>query len=107
MANWENTADMTEALPEITNVVQSTQPFLDKEKYDAARAHGWVAPNPAPPANTADAAEEAVPQILWASQAAKYEWQGDYGEVGPVVPELEKILFEDELKTTRGIQFNR
>ncbi|KAJ5124158.1 DEAD/DEAH box RNA helicase [Penicillium bovifimosum] len=29
----------------------------------------------------------------WASVATRYEWNDDYGEIGPAVPELEKQLF--------------
>lgn len=34
--------------------------------------------------------------------ARVYEWQGDYGDVGPEIPELETILFGDEFQMRRG-----
>ena len=41
----------------------------------------------------------------WASNAAKYEWKEEYGDVGPVNPELEKLLFKDDLLTRAGHHF--
>lgn len=41
-----------------------------------------------------------IPQ--WASGSAKYEWSDEYGEVGPRVPELEAILFNDQFLQRRG-----
>ena len=38
----------------------------------------------------------------WLGQAAVYEWSGDYGDVAPSVPELEKVLFGTEHKVTEG-----
>ncbi|KAK4608991.1 ATP-dependent RNA helicase DED1 [Fulvia fulva] len=32
-----------------------------------------------------------------------YEWSGEYGEVGPEVPELEKVLFGSDLITREGV----
>lgn len=43
-------------------------------------------PTDSPPAD--------LPQ--WASGEARYEWNDEYGDVGPAFPELEKILFGDE-----------
>ncbi|KXT15560.1 hypothetical protein AC579_6533 [Pseudocercospora musae] len=38
----------------------------------------------------------------WLGQAAVYEWSGEYGDVAPSVPELEKLLFGTEHKVTEG-----
>lgn len=35
-------------------------------------------------------------------EAAVYEWSGEYGDVAPEVPELEKILFGTEHRTIEG-----
>jgi ATP-dependent RNA helicase DDX3X len=43
----------------------------------------------------------------WASNAAKYEWSDEYGDVGPHFPELEKQLFGSEYHVRAGIQFEK
>ena len=40
----------------------------------------------------------------WASAAAKYEWDEDYGDVGPENPELEAQLFDDDTLSRVGRQ---
>ena len=55
-------------------------------------------------ASEADQYTSSVP--LWASGAAKYEWQEDYGDIGPPHPELEKQLFKDQFINRIGPQFN-
>lgn len=45
-----------------------------------------------------------VPQ--WSSQAQKYEWHDEFGEVGPEDPALEKALFEDTHRPQKGEYFN-
>ena len=41
----------------------------------------------------------------WASNAAIYEWDEDFGDVGPEHPELEKQLFGSENHVRVGIKF--
>lgn len=43
----------------------------------------------------------------WASNAAKYEWDEEYGDVGPAFPELEAQLFGGELRMRTGIEFSK
>jgi ATP-dependent RNA helicase DDX3X len=38
----------------------------------------------------------------WYGNAARYEWSGEYGDVGPEVEELERILFASDLITREG-----
>lgn len=38
----------------------------------------------------------------WLHNAAKYEWDDTYGEIGPEVPELEEQLFRGEHIVSRG-----
>ena len=38
----------------------------------------------------------------WLHNAAKYEWDDTYGEIGPEVPELEEQLFHGEHLLSRG-----
>ena len=39
---------------------------------------------------------------LWASNAVKYEWNDEFGDVGPRHPELEKQLFRDQFTNRAG-----
>lgn len=38
----------------------------------------------------------------WYAAAGVYEWQDEYGEVGPEVPDLERLLFGRELRQDEG-----
>ena len=38
----------------------------------------------------------------WASNAVKYEWNDEYGDVGPAHPVLEKQLFKDRFIARAG-----
>ncbi|EME38786.1 hypothetical protein DOTSEDRAFT_180684 [Dothistroma septosporum NZE10] len=38
----------------------------------------------------------------WYGQSKVYEWSGEYGDIGPEVPELEKVLFGSDLITREG-----
>jgi hypothetical protein len=49
--------------------------------------------------------DEAVP--IWASDAMKYEWQDEYGDVGPAHKELEDQLFRDKFKNRAGSMFDK
>ena len=40
--------------------------------------------------------------VTWGANAAKYEWNDTYGDVGPKVPELEEILFNDNFTNRKG-----
>lgn len=42
----------------------------------------------------------------WASNAAIYEWDDEFGDVGPSHPELEKQLFGSENHVRTGIKFD-
>ena len=43
---------------------------------------------------------------LWASNAAKYEWSEEYGDIGPAFEELEKQLFRSDLTNRVGLNFD-
>jgi ATP-dependent RNA helicase DDX3X len=43
----------------------------------------------------------------WASNAAIYTWDDDYGDVGPKFPELERQLFGSEYHVKTGIAFDK
>ena len=44
----------------------------------------------------------AADNIEWRGMAKVYEWKDEYGEVGPEIPELEKILFGGEFRMQEG-----
>lgn len=94
----------------------------DLESAQLARAKGWVEPEKYDyeTYNASRGREEAtgfggqttsgetettqdVPE--WAANAAKYEWNDEYGEVGPPFPDLEKQLFKDEFTNRIGLNF--
>ncbi|KAF1992322.1 putative DEAD/DEAH box RNA helicase [Aulographum hederae CBS 113979] len=101
------TSAMVEAVDEITNeVAEGSQasevvPYephpntlLTKEELAAkARDSGWVVPQPYNyDVYTSDNKDDGE----WGASSAKYEWNDDYGEVGPKIPELEAQLFKGE-----------
>lgn len=109
MANFENTpAELGNALNG-----EATGPVRDEEKFKQAREAGWVAPqaynyetaqakhgDPAPSSSVEQVDTEEV--AGWMHKAVKYEWQEEYGDVGPEVPELEKQLFGGDTRTKTG-----
>ena len=42
----------------------------------------------------------------WASNAEKYEWNDEFGDVGPAFPALEAQLFKNDLINRVGLQFD-
>jgi len=42
----------------------------------------------------------------WAANATVYEWQDEYGDVGPAHPELERQLFGSDAHVTTGVDFS-
>lgn len=55
-------------------------------------------------AEAGDTAEEAQPvyQDNWLSSAVRYEWDDEFGEVGPEIPKLEEQLFKDQFRQEKG-----
>ena len=43
----------------------------------------------------------------WAANAAKYEWDDEYGDVGPEHDELKQMLFGDEHKMEQGQELSK
>ncbi|OCK80775.1 DEAD/DEAH box RNA helicase [Lepidopterella palustris CBS 459.81] len=84
-----------------------SQPTDKPAAIERAAARGWTKPIPytyaAADAGAADGDENeppvtAIPEPAWLSDAAKYEWSDEFGEVGPVNAALERELFHrDEL----------
>lgn len=124
---WESTpGDLGAALPEVTNQPLPGPP-RDAAKAQIAQDKGWAAPTdfdygatiPPLPSHQADGAAatngNAPPAIDfnaneelpgWMSRARKYEWNDDYGDTAPEIPELEKELFGSELRMRPGTRFD-
>lgn len=112
-----DTSEMAAALPEATN---GNAPGPNVLSADQLREKGWVEPK----SYDYDAAMASHSKVTgttagepasgsggedqpgWAHNAAKYEWQDDFGDVGPRVPELELQLFQDQNLTRRGGKFD-
>ena len=106
-------------LADVTNKVKGMQVNEDNQKrvHDAK----WVKPQAfdydtynadpkaqrtAAPAGGAEAAEEEnVP--TWAANAIKYEWNGQFGDVGPEHEDLEKMLFGTDSHNEKGKYFSK
>lgn len=48
-----------------------------------------------------------IPVGEWHNNAAVYEWNDEYGDVGPEFPELERQLFGSEFHVKSGIDFQK
>lgn len=69
--------------------------------YDALQANQGTTNPTAPIGVTEDDAED-DDEPAWASGAAKYEWQDEYGDLAPELPELERHLFTTEGSSQMG-----
>lgn len=110
-----------DALQDVTNHPDGTfyQPApqgpKNKEASAEARAKGWVAPteydyskyvdDPLSVKPVGDPAQLDAPE--WAAKAAKYEWNDEYGDVGPANPDLEQMLFHNDLINRTGLKMDR
>jgi ATP-dependent RNA helicase DDX3X len=119
---WE-VGDMAEALPAIEDPVTEDAPEGPTYRYIAANTEkknpqelGWVAKQEYDYDTYNKSSKELHDEGLapgglgaqdWASNAAKYEWDEEYGDVGPKFPELEKQLFGSEHCTRTGIEFSK
>lgn len=104
------------ALSDVTNKVANVQ--INEAALDRVKDTKWGTPlgfdyakyNAEPRDKTAPASESDQPQgdnSNWAAGAAKYEWNDDYGEVGPEHVELKHMLFGDEHKVEQGEEFSK
>ena len=107
------TREMVGALPDVTNAAATNGagPVKNVEAAKEARDKGWVEPQEydysaaaAPPTGVAQAVDQGAPS--WAHNAVKYEWQEDFGDVGPKIPELEEQLFRSEFLNRKGLKFD-
>lgn len=106
-------SSVRDALADVTN----DQNNRNTEAAAIARERGWVAPEAldydkykfAPAEKLAEGdeslQEEPVPE--WAANAAKYEWNDEYGDVGPKNPRLEEQLFRSEFINRTGLKIGK
>lgn len=112
-----HTSDSGEGAPSIPKV-HPEQNYVgapqDKEEAETkAREHGYTAPIPYDystyeargKTEGGDGGDMQAPASVGivTAQAARYEWQDEYGEIGPKIPELEAILFSDEHRQEAGL----
>lgn len=112
--------EMGDALQDVTNGasagldVASTGP-KNKEASAEARAKGWaeptqydyskyVGPASVAPIGDPSAVQDDIPE--WAAKAAKYEWNDEYGDVGPPNADLEQMLFHSDLINRSGLKLD-
>lgn len=124
MSEPENNFDTTEMAAALSDagsdaakpVVVEPPPTVPIEgAADRAREHGFVAPvaydydnykvTTKEERETA-AAEGRYLEPGWAATAARYEWDDEYGEVGPEDPKLEEDLFRHENVMRKGNAFS-
>ena len=79
---------------------------IDQSKtadLERVRAAGWTERSAVDYATVTDQAADSGD---WFGTAKVYEWKGEYGDVGPQVPELEKILFGGDFRVRQGEHLN-
>jgi ATP-dependent RNA helicase DDX3X len=116
MADW-GVGDLAQALPSVKPAKESrasstavATPASIRNPQDA----GWAAPEAYDYATYNMTTKELHDESAvggaakdWASNSARYEWNDEYGDVGPAVPELERQLFGSEEHVRTGIQFDK
>ena len=107
---------MSDALADVTNKFSNTQ--VNEAAIERVKKAEWTAPeeydygkyNAGPRDKNDHASEPLQPQdeaSNWAAHAARYEWDNDFGDVGPDHEPLKKILFGDEHKMEQGDEFSK
>ena len=105
------------ALSDVTNKVSNVQINNEAAKERVKEAN-WSAPqgfdyekyNAGPRDKAAPASEPVDPEgeaSSWAANAAKYEWNDEYGDVGPEHDLLREMLFGDEHKVVQGDELTK
>ncbi|GFG25183.1 ATP-dependent RNA helicase ded1 [Aspergillus udagawae] len=99
--------DMSSALKEVTDEKINK----NIEASNLAREKGWVPPeqydyakyNTGPAEEPEEVTEQSqIPE--WAAKAAKYEWNDEFGDVGPPNKDLEDMLFRNEFINRAGLK---
>lgn len=107
------TMDLSGALPTVTEAPEQGTSSTE-DNFARARKAGWAEPQKydyrvynASTREERDAVETTENPPAWASNAAKYEWSDEFGDVGPAHPELEHQLFQEGSGTQSGALFSR
>ena len=104
------------ALAVVTNNMANTQvneQALERVKeanWGARQEYDYAKYTEGPRDRTASTSEGANLQgnpPTWAANAAKYEWDDEYGDVGPEHDELKQMLFGDEHKMEQGQEISK
>lgn len=99
----------------LTDVTQSmaNATIKDEAASQRTREHGWSKPEKydyksynARTREEQEAVEAGHELPAWASNAIKYEWKDEYGDLAPEHKELEKMLFQDQNRMESGIKFD-
>jgi ATP-dependent RNA helicase DDX3X len=69
---------------------------------ERAKSHGWSEPIPYDYSTADRSAGDGGPESTWLSDAAKYEWSDEFGDVGPANPTLEQELYHGEFLLKAG-----
>ena len=96
-------------LADVTAHLSDVKVGDNAESAKRAREVGWVEPTEFDyeAYNATPKDEEGTAGVsTWAANATKYEWNEEYGDVGPAHPLLEKILFGDENQVKKGKEFD-
>lgn len=108
--------DVTSQPEDASDSALASKAAKNKEASEAARAKGWT--EPAEYDYSKYVAEDAtatatVPAVVpeenlpeWAAGAAKYEWNDEFGDIGPANPELEKMLFHNDYINRTGLKLS-
>jgi len=109
-----DTADMSNALADTTDAHNKEVNTKAGDNAARAREQGWAEPEKynytaynASSREEREAVESALELSDWASNAAKYEWKDEFGDIGPPHPELERQLFHEGTGTHSGILFDK
>jgi ATP-dependent RNA helicase DDX3X len=99
----ESFDDVHDALRDVINNPPELTADDDDGKKPAQdpRVAGWTEPTPFSYDNYQN--KEFTD---WAGMAARYEWNDEYGDVGPRNEELEKQLFNLEFMSRAGVRFD-
>lgn len=104
------------ALSDVTNKVanvhfnEAARERVKEANWGAPQGYNYTKYNAGPSDKTAPASQSDQPQdgaSSWAANAAKYEWDQEFGDIGPSHKELEKMLFGDPDKVQQGEKFSK
>lgn len=135
MSAW-STQEMATALPDVNHPIPSIETDAGNDGVPKnPQQHGWTTKtgydyetynksskdqldtpvaaaevddaNATLPVGLPDVGIMGVESGTWASNAPIYEWDEEYGDVGPSVEKLEQLLFQGEFTMRTGIEFKK